>query len=286
MEFPDLGLTSSPNDVRSWAGEHHFTRTSPAEPGAESYQRKFEDGHRELVSFLPGDSGLRKLQFDQIGVLELAPRLRKKAYDQFGKPGKDQILEGGTLRLIYPYGYTEPARRVFLLQPHFVSMILMTEAYVDEVNRAQAEVERAQEEQARAERRASRRAWLVPLFWVIGIGLALAAFVRVAPRSLSAPVKKLIDSTVDVVFEVISEVVWWVYNVIRVVLLYGLFGLSALSVGVGAAERGASWWWGAVWLAGAVMMFKAHEDEETRTEVIAMVLFAIAMLGVFVQGSW
>lgn len=285
MEFPNLGLTSSPRDVRSWAGEHHFAQVRSTEAGAESYQRKFEDGHREVVSFLPGDRGLRMLKFDQIGVMELAPRLRKKAYDQFGKPDKDQIVEGRILRLTYPYDYTEPARRVFMFQPHFASMILMTEAFVGEANRAQAKVERAQAEQAQTEKRTSRRIWLLSLLAVIGISLSLATFVRVAPISISAPVKKLLDSTVGVVFEVISETFLFVYAGIRVVLLYGLFGLSALTVGAGAAEWGTSWWWGAAWFAGTVMMIKADGDNKLRTEVIAIVLFAIAMLGVFVQNA-
>jgi hypothetical protein len=64
-------------------------------------------------------------------------------YERFGKPEKDQILKGGTLRLIYSYEHSEPARRVFLLQPHNASMFLMTDAYVARLDRAQAQTERA-----------------------------------------------------------------------------------------------------------------------------------------------
>lgn len=286
LEFPDLGLSSSPDDVRAWLKEHEFTAMTPEEPDQEAYQHEFPDGQRETVSFVAGENGLKMLRFDQAGVLELAPTLRKKLYDNIGKPDKDQILPGGTLRLIYPYEYSEPARRMFLIQPHYLSMIIMTEAYVDRVNSAAAEEERVEQETKQAAKREARRAWLVPMLWVTGIGLGLAAFIRFMPSAVSDPVSKVVRSGLEAAFGITGEVVTRLFYIATGLVLFGTLILSGLAVGSGALEWGTSWWWAVPWVFGAMLMLKADDEDNIGWAWVAIVFFAIALFGVMFQGTW
>jgi len=286
LEFPDLGLSSSPHEVRTWAQEHGFTSAHPAEPDQEAYQDEFADGQRESVSFVPGRQGLEMLKFEQTGVLEGAPTLRRKVYERFGKPEKDQIVEGSTLRLTYTYDHSEPARRVFLLQPHYVSMYLMTEAYVARLDQTQARDEIVKEQAKQAAGRAARNAWLVPVLWIGGIFLGLAALIRVMPRAVRDPVTQLARSILNSLFELTQEVLTFLFYQASGFLLYGLFILSGLAVGAGAAEWGTSWWWTIPWIFGVVTTYKAHDEDFFPWAFVAIGFFAITMVGVFFQGSW
>jgi len=284
LEFPDLGLSSSPHEVRAWAQEHEFTSTNPAEPDQEAYQREFADGQRETVSFVPGRQGLDMLQFEQAGVLEGSPTLRRKVYERFGKPEKDQILKGGTLRLVYSYEHSEPARRVFLLQPHNASMFLMTDAYVARLDRVQAQTERVEQETKQAAGREARNAWLVPLLWIGGVLLGLTAFSKVMPPAVRDPVAKLVRSTLDMLFGITQEVLTFLFYQASGLLLYGMLLFSALAVGTGALEWGTSWWWAVPWVVGVVMTHKADDEDFLHWAYVAIAFYAMALAGVIFQG--
>ncbi len=285
LEFPDLGLSSSPQEVRAWAREHGFASAQSAEPGVETYQRELDNGQRERVGFVPGHPGLDALRFDHAGVPEVASVLRRKLYEQLGTPQKDQIISGGTLRLTYPYEYSEPARRMFLLRPHYVSMMLVTDAYVGRNNEAEARAERAKQEKQQAATRKARNAWLVPLIWIGGIALALLALNKVVPRSAGNPVARLMRRSLDGLFGLTHEVLMFVVYQASGFLMYGMFFLSTLTVVAGAAEWGTSWWWGVPLLFGAVMMFKAHDADEgfLSQSYVATAFFAAALIGPMTQ---
>ena len=288
LDYPDFGLSSSPQEVRTWVRDHEFAPTKPAEPGQETYQREFANGQRETVSFVPGGQGLDMLRFEQIGVLEGASALRSKVYEQFGKPQKDQILKGGTLRLTYAYEHSEPARRIFLLQPHYVSLLLITEAYINRNNKAQARAERVEQETQQAAEREARNAWLIPLIWVGGILLGLFVLNKIVPRSPGNPVTRALRSVLNGLFGLTHDVLIFVLYQASGFLMYGMFLLSGLAAGAGALEWGTSWWWVLPILFGFVVMVKAHDDNEDflPQAYVATAFFAVGLFGPIFQHSW
>lgn len=279
LDFPDLGLASSPNEVRAWARQHKFTAQHGAEPGQETYQRSVTNTQMEKLSFIAGSKGLQMLQFEQSGVLETAPLLRRKVYQRFGKPDKDQIINGGALRLIYPYKYNEPARRVFILQPHGLAMFLMTEAFVTGQQNSQARAEQVQRQERQAQAVTARNAWLVPILWAGGIILGLAVFIKVMPRAISDPVRKLLGGMIGIIQDTLSFVFYQATGFV----LYGMFLISGLAVGSGALEWGTSWWWALPVLFGFVTMVKGDTGEFIKWSYVAIVFYVIATVGVFAE---
>jgi len=286
LNFPNFGLTSSPQAVRTWAQKQEFASTKPASGAQEAYQRRFANGQRHTVSFVAGRQGLDMLQFEQAGVLESAAGLRRKVYRQFGRPKHDQTLRGGALRLIYGYEHSEPARRVFIIRPHYVSMLLMTDAYVSRVNHMFDRAAHQARQKQQAAERAARNAWLLPLLWVGGILLGFAGLTIVTPRSPTNPAARLLRSGLDGLFGLTQDVAVFIYYQAAGFLLFGMFLLSALAVGSGGAEWGTSWWWGVPILFGVVSMYKAFDEDFHPWGWVAIGFYALALAGTIMQHSW
>lgn len=292
LDFPDLGLSSTPADVRTWAKEHQFTPVTPTSPYDEVYQRDFTEGVplRHMLSFAAGQQGLKILAFDQFNILELPATLRRKIVQRFGKPSADQILPDKTLRITFPYPYREPARRIFLVGPRQLSMLLVTDAFFaqlkDETDKAEQAQREAQEKAQREAKLRARNAWLIPLLWVVGIGLGATILLWVLPRRARGVVLRGLEGLFGGLFGFVRDVFEQLFPIALGIVLLAMMILSALAVGSGALELGTSWWWGLAWLAGVAMVYKAHDEGSLRAALLALLMFGIALFGVFLQQSW
>jgi hypothetical protein len=292
LDFPDLGLSSTADDARTWAREHQFEPAAPTSPYGESYRHEFTGGMplTHVLSFAASEQGLKILAFDQLNILEPPALLRRKIVQRFGTPSADQVLQDKTLRITFPYPYREPARRIFLVGPRQLSMLLVTDAFFaqlkGETDKAEQAQREAQEKAEIAAKSSARNAWLIPLLWVVGIGLGATVLLRALPRKARAVVLRGLEGLLGGLFGFVRDVFDQLFPIALGIVLLAMMILSALAVGSGALEWGTSWWWGFAWLAGVAMVYKAHDEGSLRAALLALLMFGVALFGVFVQQSW
>jgi len=294
LDFPTLDLNSTADEVRHWAQENDFQPVTATPPMDEVYQKEFNGAGRHVLSFVEGSNGLKLLAYDQFGILNSTAAVRRNIVEQFGAPSADQILPGRTLRITYVLDDPPSARRIFLITVNSLSMMMATNAYFTELQKNTAAEEQAEQAAAQAAKEAAeaaesraaieaRNAWLIPLLWIVGVGLAWIVFLRLAPEPIRRPVVKVVGTAFGAVYGLVNEIFFQLFPIALGIALFGALVLSGLAVFVGPVELGTSWWWVLLWLAGLAMMYKSHDDGSMKTALLSLGFYIAGLCGVMLE---
>ncbi|MGD8831995.1 MAG: hypothetical protein PVF57_15430 [Pseudomonadales bacterium] len=291
LAYPDLDLTSAPQDVRDWARANGFVPTTAAPSMDETYERAADQGpSRNVISFAADDNGLKALSFDQLGILNATATVRRNIVQRYGTPSADQILSDGTLRITYQLDDPAGARRIFLVSGSSLSMLMFSADYFAELKgqtareeqQARAAADRAEAARVQAEIDA-RNAWLMRGVWIAGIVLVAFAFLRFAPDVVRRPIVNGLEGLVEAVWALMSE---QIIPIVLGIVLFGAMILGALAFFTGAVELGTSWWWGLLWLAGLAMHYKSYEEGDMRIAFLALAFYVGTFFGMMAENTY
>jgi hypothetical protein len=275
LEFPPLSLDSSPSEVREWARGHGFSRIRTEDPDVDTFERRHQDGTRQLLHYAPGPGGLSVLMHQQVGVVDDMNRTRERILSKFGEPRLDDRPTRRSLRLQYPYGDEGNATRAFLIEAWRLSTMIMTDAYAATLHEEEPVVEAIEDTTAPSSTQEDGVPWLryglyASIALLAGFGLH-----KLRPANAEGPVAR----TIDALYEGSSEIIG-VFVSLALLVLALLSGLAAV---VGPLEKGVPWFWVIPWLIGAGCFRLVGKGEGLKMIILSFVLFTITLVGVFLS---
>lgn len=287
LVFPELDLTSKPSEIRAWTQKKQFQKIAATFPYNEAYERVVHPSLKQVhrISFTADNTVMEILSIDQINVLPTTAAMRAQIIKNFGQPDTDEIMPDKSLRITYLLPHSENARRVFLASPNRLTMSLVTDRFLAQLEGQVEQAESSAKKDKQQQQMITVKTWLLPLAWIVGLGAGGFVLVRILPRPLREPVSGFFSKVFGEIYAVVRDTFAWFFSMTFGLLLFGLWITSGLAVGAGALEMQTSWWWGVAWICGSAMVFRGQDENTMKSWYLAVFFFTIALLGPFAQ-AW